>query len=54
MDNYLDFVPETFGMNVPNTCTIVIIAGKTSYIYSLLTTDTSLSLEPWTPIIVLF
>ena len=24
----LQLVPETFGMNVPNACTIVIIAGK--------------------------
>ena len=21
-------VPETFGMNIPNACTIIIIAGK--------------------------
>ena len=26
--NIVKLVPETFGMNVPNACTIVIIAGK--------------------------
>ena len=26
--NSVKLVPETFGMNVPNACTIVIIAGK--------------------------
>ena len=27
-DNVLQLVPETYGMDVPSACTIVIIAGK--------------------------
>jgi len=26
--NSVKLVPETFGMNIPNACTIIIIAGK--------------------------
>ena len=28
LDNSLQLIPGTFGMNVPNTCTVVFIAGK--------------------------
>ena len=36
LDYGLQPVPGTFGMNVPNTCTIVIIAGKQKLDFQLL------------------
>ncbi len=33
--NSLQLVPETFGMDVPNTCTIVIIAGENKNFFDL-------------------
>ena len=37
--NGLNFVPQTYGMDVPSACTIVVIAGKNTFL-----TRTSLSL----------
>ena len=39
MGKGLHFVPETYGMDVPSACTIVIIAGNVTNVYK-----TSLSL----------
>ena len=37
--NGLNFIPQTYGMDVPSACTIVVIAGKNTFL-----TRTSLSL----------
>ena len=40
IENGLQLVPETFGMDVPNTCTIVIIAGENKNLLDLPDTGT--------------
>ena len=32
-ENGLNIVPETYGMNVPSACTIVIIAGNVTEVF---------------------